>query len=137
MSMTPNSLITPQAPVIAIATLVTPAAITSRANIPNATGLTALLPTSANGKRVDWLRLKSKAASLAGLLFVWKYDGTTAFLFDELPISAVASPSNTVPAFTSDVSYSALGMNMQGAFKWFVSVTVSQDLNVFAMGGDY
>jgi hypothetical protein len=136
MATTPNTLIAPQAPVIAIASLVAPAAITSRANIASATGLTALTPTSANGKRVDWLRIKSKGTSLAALLFVWKYDGTNAFLFDELPISAI-TPGNTVAAFASDVSYAALGMNMQSTFKWYVSVTVSQDLNVFAMGGDY
>jgi hypothetical protein len=136
MAVTPNSLVTPQAPVIGIATLTSPTAITSRANIAGTTGLVSLTPTSNNGKRVDWLRIKSKGASLLGELFLWLYDGTTSYLFDEVDLTAITG-STTVDSLVADLSYIALGLNLPANYRLFVSVSVAQDLNVFAMSGDY
>lgn len=126
----------PQSPMIGRATLTSPTAITSRANITGTTGLTQLTPTSTNGKRLDWIRVISKGTSSSGLLFLWAYDGTTSTLIDEIPITAV-TPSTTAAAFKSDTSYVAAGLNTQPTYQFFVSVTVAQDLNVYAFGGDY
>ena len=140
MAMT-NQAVFPQTPATEIATLTTPTAITSRANITGVTGLTQLtaLPVS-NPKRVDAIVVKSKGTSLAGILFVWLYDGTTSYLYDEIDLSAV-TPSTTVDAFTISKSY--INNATQGSIQLkvtqqlYVSVTVQQDLNVFATTGQY
>jgi hypothetical protein len=124
----------PVSPVVGIATLTSPTAITSRANITGVTGLTSLTPTSTNGKRIDLIELTSKGTSSAGSLFVWMYDGTTSYLMDEILISAI-TPSTTVAAFTTSVAYTTLVI--PPTYRLYISVTVAQDLNVFAFGGDY
>ena len=122
------------APVIGIATLTSPSAISSRTNITGTTGLTELTPTSTNGKRVDRILVQAKETTVAGLLWVWIYNGTTSYLFDEISISAVTG-STTVEGATASASYDDLVL--PPTYKLYVSSTIDQDLNVFAFGGDY
>lgn len=139
MATTPNSIITAQTPVIGIATLTTPTAVTSRANITGTTGLTQLTPVSTNGKKVDTIRVQAKGTTVAATLFVWLYNGTTSFLVDEILIAAI-TPSATVAAYKIDAAYGltgAVALNLPAAFQLFVSVTVANDVNVAAMGGDF
>lgn len=123
-----------QTPAIEIATLTTPTAITSRANITGTTGLVLLAATSTNGKRVDSILVKSKGTSLAGLLFVWLYDGTTSYLWDEIELTAV-TPSTTAESMNVASFYT--GKNLKSTEALYVSVSVQQDLNVFADTGAY
>ena len=116
------------------ATLTSPTAVTSRANIAGTTGLTALTATSTNGKRIDRIAIKSKGNSSAGYLGIWLYDGTTSYLIEEIAISAVTA-STTVPSFSTYADYSTLVLGPND--RLYVSVTVAQDLNVVAYGGDY
>lgn len=124
----------PVAPTIGIATLTSPTPITSRANITGTTGLTQLTATSINGKRVDKIRVKAKATTTAGMLSIWEYDGTTSHLIYEMAISAV-TPSTTVESFSTYVDFT--DMVLPAAHQLYVSVTVANDLNIFAHGGDY
>jgi len=140
MAMT-NAAVFPQGPDTEIATLTTPTAITSRANITGTTGLVQLtaLPVT-NPKRCDAIVIKSKGTSLAGILSVWMYNGTTSFLYDEIDLSAV-TPSTTVDSLKVTRNY--LSTETQGSIQLglldqlFVSTTVQQDLNVFATTGQY
>jgi len=140
MAMT-NAAVFPQGPDTEIATLTTPTAITSRANITGTTGLVQLtaLPVT-NPKRCDAIVIKSKGTSLAGILSVWMYNGTTSFLYDEIDLSAV-TPSTTVDSMKVTRNY--LSTETQGSIQLglldqlFVSTTVQQDLNVFATTGQY
>lgn len=134
--MTPNSLITPQKPYVGIATLTAPAAITSRANIVGTTGLVKLTDTSTNGRKVNRIHIKGKGASVAAKLFVWFFNGTTSHLFDEIDIP-VANPTNTLESVLAKRDYSGEGLDLEPLQQLYVSVTVSQDLNVFAPCGDY
>lgn len=132
MTSTP---IFPQTPDLEIATLTTPTAITSRANITGTTGLVVLVATATNGKRVDNIIVKSKGTSLAGLLFLWVYNGTTSFLIDEIDLTAL-TPSTTAASMIAVKSYSWL--NIKAATEsLYISTTVQQDLNVFASTGAY
>ena len=140
MTMT-NAAVFPQGPDTEIATLTTPTAITSRANITGTTGLVQLtaLPVT-NPKRCDAIVIKSKGTSLAGILSVWMYNSTTSFLYDEIDLSAV-TPSTTVDSLKVTRNY--LSTETQGSIQLglldqlFVSTTVQQDLNVFATTGQY
>jgi hypothetical protein len=129
-----NSPIFPASPVIGIATLTAAAAITTRANIVGVAGLTVLTPVSTNGRRIDTIRVKAKAVSVASNLFLWLFDGTTSYLIDELDITAVTA-ANTTDSFSLTRSYSDL--ILPPTYQLYVSQTVQTDLNVFAMGGAY
>ena len=123
-----------QTPATEIATLTTPTAITTRTNITGTTGLVALAATSTNGKRIDGITVKSKGTSLAGILSVWLYDGTTSYLWDEIDLTAV-TPSTTLDSMVATKYYS--GVNIKGTQALYVSTTVQQDLNIFAYTGAY
>ncbi len=134
MATTPNSIVTPQTVGNGIATLTTPTAITSRANITGTTGLVALKGVTTNGTKCYEINYKSKGTSLAGLLSIWVYDGTTSYLRDEIPIAAV-TPSTTAVSTSGRVTYDNLALKSTEAL--YVSVTVQQDLTVFAACSDF
>lgn len=126
-----------QNPVIGIATLTAPAAVTSRANIVGTTGLTKLTDPSTNGARVDAITVKCKATSVATNVFIWLYNGTTSFLLDEIDVAAVTA-ANTTDSFVVTKSLgSGNGLSLPPTYQLYVSVSVAQDLNVFATGGAY
>jgi hypothetical protein len=124
----------PVAPIVGIATLTTATAVTSRANITGTTGLVLLTATSTFGTRIDQITVKSKATSVASNLFIWVYNGTTSFLFDELDVLAVTA-SNTVDSYTYSKTYNNLVL--PPTFQLYISETVQTDLTVFAFGGVY
>jgi len=124
----------PSVPVIGIATFTGATAIISRANITGTTGLIQLTPTSTNGKRVDSITVKGKGTSVASILSVWLYNGTTSFLYDEIDI-AVITASNTVDSVLAKKTY--VDLVLPPTYQLYVSQTVQTDINVFANGGDY
>lgn len=129
-----NTPIFAQSPIVGIATLATPTAITSRANITGVTGLTQLTATSTNGTRIDRISVKASATTVATNLFVWIYNGTTSYLFDEIDVTVVTA-TNTVDSFTIYKDYSYL--SLPPTYQLYVSVSVQQNLNIFALGGQY
>ena len=140
MPMT-NQAVYPQTPATEIATLTAPTAITSRANITSTTGLVQLTAISVtNPKRVDAIVVKSKGTSLAGILFVWLYDGTTSYLRDEIDLTAV-TPSTTVDSMLVAKNYITNApegsIQLKVTHQLYISTTVQQDLNVFATTGQY
>jgi hypothetical protein len=129
-----TSPIFPLSPLIGIATLTSATPVTSRANITGTTGLVQLTATSTNGKRVDSIIVKSKGTSVASIVGIWLYNGTTSSLIDEIDVFAVTA-STTVDSFTTTKTYST--MVLSGTQQLYISQTVATDLNVFATGGDY
>lgn len=128
------SPIFPETPVIGIATLTSATEITSRANITGTTGLVQLTPVSTDGKRIDSIRVKGKGTTVASILSIWLYNGTTSFLYDEIVIDAVTA-SNTAISDLGSRTYSDLAL--PPTYQLYVSQTVQTDVNVFANGGDY
>lgn len=124
----------PATPIVGIATLTTATAVTSRANITGTTGLTQLTATSTNGTRVDTITVKAKATSVASNVFIWIYNGTTSYLFDEIDVPAVTAANTTDSALVSK-SYTTLVL--PPTYQLFISETVQTDLNVYAFGGQY
>ena len=133
MAMT-NTPIFAQTPIVGIATLVTPTALTSRTNITGTTGLTQLTATSTNGTRVDRILVKASATSVATNLFIWIYNGTTSYLFDEIDITVITA-ANTIDSLLVYKDYSYL--SLPSTYQLFVSVSIQQNLNIFALGGQY
>lgn len=134
MSVTPNSIITPQTVGNGIATLTSPTPITSRANITGTTGLTQLTATTASGKKVYEIRWKAKGLTTAGSLCVWRYDGTTSYLEFELPIKGGVTANTTTASESGSRTFDNLVLSANE--KLYVSVTVANDMTVFAQASD-
>lgn len=121
-------------PVVGIATLTSPTAVTSRANTTGTTNLTLLDTAGTNGTRIDQIYIRAKETTVAGSVFIWVYNGATAFLFDEFLVSAVTA-SNTAEAFSISRPYDNLVL--PSGTSLYVSSTIDQDFNIFAFGGDF
>lgn len=135
-----NAAIFPQIPITEIATLTAPSAITARTNIVGTTGLVQLtsLPVT-QSKRVDSIVVKSKGTSIVGQVYIWLYNGTTSFLYDEIDITAL-TPSTSVDSFTFSKSYlnSTQGsVILTTTQQLFISISTVQDVTVFATTGQY
>ena len=129
----------PLYPVIGIASLVSPTAVSSRAKITGVTGLTELTPVSTNGKKITAISVKASATTVATNLFIWLYDGTNSNLIDEIPVTAVTA-GNTTESFSLYKNYelaNGASIVLPPTYKLLVSVSVQQNLTVFAHGGDY
>jgi hypothetical protein len=72
-------------------------------NMP--TLLASLAQLGAAGVRIDLIRVQAVGITTAGMLRLFKHDGTSSRLIHELAVTA-ATPSATVRAFSADVSFS-------------------------------
>jgi hypothetical protein len=124
----------PLTPIVGIGTLTSATAITSRANITGTTGLVQLTATSTNGTRVDAITVKGKGTTVASILSVWIYNGTTSFLYDEFDVTAITA-STTVDSFVLTKTYNNL--TLPPTYQLYISEQVQTDLNVYAFGGQY
>jgi hypothetical protein len=127
----------PLAPIVGIATLTSASAITSRANIVGTTGLVQLTATSTNGTRIDAITITAKGTTVANIISVWIYNGTTSFLYDEIAVTAI-TPSTTTLAFTTTVTFTDL--TLPPTYQLYISEQVgtsNADFNIFAFGGTY
>lgn len=120
-----------QTPKTFIATLTSPTAITSRANIAGTIGLVKLTDTTTNGFRLDNITVKAKETTVAGTVCIWVYNGTTSFLWKEVLVSAITA-SATVAAFESSTDFEST--NLEPTQQYYVSSTIDQDFSVFANG---
>jgi hypothetical protein len=132
-----TSPIFPLTPIVGIATLTAATAITSRANITGTTGLVQLTATSTNGTKIDSITVEAKGTTVANIIGIWMYNGTTSYLYAEIPVTAV-TPSTTVSAFTTTVTYNNLVI--PPTYQLYISEqvgTTSADFNIYAFGGQY
>jgi hypothetical protein len=138
-----------QTPYAKTLTLVAQTACTTRA--PTATAslaganITAFVPISTNGLRIDSIQVNAAGTSIstinaANIVGIWLWDGTTAFLIQEILVTAV-TPSTTAAAFTTTYTFPA-PLVMPAAFALYASTTVTTTaagtaLQVTAFGGAY
>ncbi len=103
-----------------------------------------ICPVSTNGRRIDKITVNACSSSItaptaAQLVGIWLWDGTTAYLIDEIVV-ALQTPSTTAGAFIVSKTYDTLVL--PAAFKLFGSTTVTTTasttaLSVTVFGGDY
>ncbi len=125
----------PQSGSVEIATLTSASAITSRANITGTTGLVLLTANPTNNKRIDSITVKCKGTNTAFKLFVWMYNQTTSYLWDEIDVTNTATASTTVASTVSLNRY--IDTTLQTGMQLYVSQTVQNDCNVFANTANY
>ena len=127
----------PVSPIVGIATLTAATAITSRANITGTTGLVQLTATSTNGTKIDAITVQAKGTTVANIIDIWIYNGTTSYLYAEISVSAI-TPSTTTVAFTSTTTFNNLVL--PPTYQLCISEqvgTTSADFNIIAFGGQY
>lgn len=136
-------------PIVAIASLAAVAACTTRA--PTATAglaaanIIALTAVSTSGLRIDSIEVTGAAnaiggATTAGLVGIWAWDGTTAYLIDEISVNAT-TPSATTPTFQA-IKYYTNPIALPAAYRLYCSTSVTTTaaanaLSVAASGGAY
>ena len=109
-----------------------------------AANIIELTPVSTNGRRIDKITVQAASTAIAAptaeqIVGIWMWDGTTAFLIDEIDIDLV-TPSTTATSFSTSKSYT--DFVLPAAFKLYISTTVTTAaattaLTVTVFGGDY
>lgn len=147
MATTPNSIVTAQTPYAVSATMAAVTACTTRAPTVTASlaaaNIVAFVPTSTNGRRIDYIQAKGvssafTAATAVQSVMVWMHDGTTAYLIKEI-ITTLVTPSTTVGSYDSGLI--ALGIVLPAAFSLYMSTSITTTasttaLALFAYGAD-
>jgi hypothetical protein len=103
-----------------------------------------LLASQTNGCKIDRIRVQAcsssiTAATVAQTVLIWLLDGTTAWVIDEILVTAV-TPSTTAAAFSTEKTYSNLVIPT--GYSLYASTTVTTTssttaLQVTAFGGAF
>lgn len=147
MAATPNSIITAQTPYAITGDLSAVTACTTRA--PTATAslaganILAFVPTSTNGRRIDWVSVKASSTSftaptVAQTITIWMHDGAKAYPIKEI-VTTVVTPSTTAASYESGPV--PLGIVLPAAFSLYMSTSITTTaattaLVVSAFGAD-
>ena len=143
-----TSPIFPSVPYCGNANMTAVSACTTRAPIATASlsanNLVEFVGTSTNGRKIDYIQVKASGTSIttanaANLVQIWVWDGTNAYLYDEIAVTAI-TPSTTSASFSTSKAYTTLVL--PPTYKLYVSATVDTTaagtaLIVTANGGDY
>lgn len=77
-------------------------------------------------------------ATVAGLVYLFVHDGTTANLFDTIPVTAVTANATTTPPFRTSRTYSNLILEAGWTLRASNSIAGNANiLKVTVIGGDY
>ena len=140
----------PQTPWALVTSAAAKTACTTRgptvtASLPRA-NIFEIAPVSTNGRRVDKIQVSACSTSMtaptaANIVGIWMWDGTSAYLIDEILVAAVTPNTTTTKAFTTTLSYPS-GLILPAAFKLYASLTVTTTasttaLQIACFGGDY
>jgi hypothetical protein len=101
------------------------------------TNVATLWTPGANGGRVDWIRVLGVGATVAGRLNVFRYDGTSYWLLDQIMVNAV-TPSASVEVFEAVVPYGELLLDSGDSLRITVMEAGNESLLcVTAIGGNF
>jgi hypothetical protein len=92
-----------------------------------------------SGSRIDRIVVQATGTTTAGMVRLFLHNGTTAFLYDEVPVSAT-TPSATVQAFAATLeAFSAprlMPLVLQTGWSLRASTHNAESFNIVAVGGD-
>ena len=139
----------PATPYSVLASLAAATACTTRGPTVTASlagaNILAFVPVSTNGLRIDLISVKAcstsmTAATAANIVGIWMWDGTTAYLFDEILVTAVTPSASATASFVAQKSYTNLVLPATWALYMSVGVTTTAAttaLSLQAFGGAY
>ncbi len=102
---------------------------------------TGTMPTivtaGASGTWVKFMRFKATGATTAGMIRVYIYNGTSNFLAWEVPVSVVASPGATIPAWEGELHFDGeKGIFIPTTYLIKAAPHNAENFNVIAFGGN-
>ena len=100
-----------------------------------------VLTAGASGSRIDYIEVMGVATTVASLINLFIHDGTTYFLWAQVPVIAITT-STTTPSFVANLSSntnaSILPLNLPTGYSLRATTTVTQTgVRVIAYGGDF
>jgi hypothetical protein len=107
----------------------------------NGTGTLATIFTAgSNGSRIERVVVVAQATTTAGMIRLFIHDGTTAWLYEEIPVAA-ATPSGTVPAFSASIQAftnpDLMPLTLPTGYSLRATTNNAETFNVIAVGGDF
>ena len=106
----------------------------------NGTGtIDTVFTAGANGSRIDSIDVQATATVTAGMIRLFIHNGTSAFLFAEVPVSA-STPSGTVPAYSAQFTpntTAVLPIVIPTGYSLRASTNNAESFNIIAFGGDF
>lgn len=100
------------------------------------TTTSTLVTAGATGTRIEEVVVKATATTVAGLVYLFLYDGSTYHLFDDIVI-AVVTQSTTVPPFRASKTFQNLMFKTGWSLRASQSISGNASLlKVHALGGD-
>ena len=100
-----------------------------------------IVTAGASGTRIDYIDIQGVATTVAGLINLFVYDGTTYVLWQQVPVIAITS-STTAPAFTAYLSSNSnsniMPLTLPTGHSLRAAASVAQTgVRVTAYGGDF
>lgn len=100
-----------------------------------------IVTAGASGTRIDYIDIQGVATTVAGLINLFVYDGTTYVLWQQVPVQVVTS-STTVPAFVANLSSNnnsnIMPLTLPTGYSLRATTSVAQTgIRVNAYGGDF
>ena len=89
----------------------------------------------ANGTRIDLVRICATGTTTAGVVRLFIHNGTSAFLYDEILVSAI-TPSTTVAVFEADYR-PAEPIVLPTGYSLRATTHNTETFNILVHGGDY
>ena len=107
----------------------------------NGTGTIATIYTAgSSGSRIERVVVIAQGTTTAGMVRLFIYDGTTAWLYAEIPVAAI-TPSSTVPAFVATLQAFSnpdlMPLTLPTGYSLRAATNNAETFNVIAVGGDF
>jgi diphthamide biosynthesis methyltransferase len=100
-----------------------------------------VLTAGASGSRIDYIEVMGVATTVAGLINLFLYDGSTYTLWQQIPVQAITT-ATTTPSFVANLSSNGnaniMPLNIPTGYSLRATTTVAQTgVKVIAYGGDF
>ena len=100
-----------------------------------------IVTAGASGTRIDYIEIIGVATTVASLVNLFIYDGTTYILWQQVPVQVVTS-STTVPAFAAYLSSNSnsniMPLTLPTGYSLRATTSITQTgVRVTAYGGDF
>ena len=86
-----------------------------------------------NGSLVNYVNCHWATSNVAGLIFLFTYDGTNYRLINEYSTTAT-TPSSTVPGFSLNIP---LNFTIQSGYSLYITNYNAETVNFYCQGSDY
>jgi hypothetical protein len=107
----------------------------------NGTGtIVTIFTAGSSGSRIERINVVAQATTTAGMVRLFIHDGTTAWLYEEIPVAA-NTPSGTNPAFSASIQAftnpDLMPLTLPTGYSLRAATNNAETFNVIAVGGDF